>query len=87
MNRFVVVQPDDEWLATYRERQQIAQTCRELANHTPPGEPRDRLLEIAKIWEIVERSDLVRQHPELARGEHQDEDALRAGFLILSHPL
>ena len=55
--------------------------------HTPPGEPREQLLEIAKIWDIVERSDLVRQHPELARGEHQDEDALRAGFLILSHPL
>ena len=68
MNRLVVVQREDEWLASYRERQQIAQACRELANHTPPGEPREQLLEIAKMWEIVERSDLVRQHPELAQG-------------------
>jgi hypothetical protein len=86
MNRFVVSQ-EDEWLATYGDRQLIAQNCRDLAMHTPPGEPREQLLEIAKIWDIVERSDLVRQHPELARGEHQDEVALRAGFLVLSHPL
>jgi hypothetical protein len=87
MNRFVVVQREDEWLATYRERKQVAQNCRALAKYTPPGEPRDQLLEIAKIWDTVERSDLVQQHPELALGEHPDEDALRAGFLILSHPL
>ena len=56
---------------------QHAQNCRDLAKHTPPGEPRERLLEIAKTWETlaVERSDVV-QHPELARGEHRDEDAL-----------
>jgi hypothetical protein len=87
MKRFVGFQPEDEWLATYVDRQLVAQNCRDLAMHTPPAEPREQLLEIAKIWEIVERSDLVRQHPELARREYQDEDALRAGFLILSHPL
>jgi hypothetical protein len=87
MNRFVVSQPEDEWLATDRDRKLVAQNCRDLAKHTPPGEPREQLLEIARIWDIVERSDLVRQHPELARGEQQNEDALRAGFLILSHPL
>ena len=87
MNRFVVVQREDEWLATYGERKQVAQACRDLAKLTPPGEPREQLLEIAKIWEIVERSELVQQHSELARGEHPDEDALRAGFLVLSHPL
>jgi hypothetical protein len=87
MNRFVVFQTKDEWRATERERKQIARTCRDLAKHTPPGEPRERLLEIAETWEIVERSDLVQQHPELARREHPDEDALRAGFLLLSHPL
>jgi hypothetical protein len=87
MNRFVVSQLEDRWLATERERKQIAQTCRDLAKHTPPGEPREQLLEIAETWEIVEGSDLVQQHPELARREHPDEDALRTGFLILSHPL
>jgi hypothetical protein len=87
MNRFAEVQTDDEWLATERERQQIAQNCRDLAQHTSPGEPREQLREIAEIWEIGERVDVVQQHPELARGEHLDEDALRAGFLILSHPL
>ena len=87
MIRFVVSQLEDEWRATERERRQIAQNCRDLAKHTPPGEPREQLLETAEIWEIVERSDLVQQHPELAQREHQDEDALRAGFLILSHPL
>ena len=87
MIRFVVSQLEDEWPATERERKQIARNCRDLAMHTPPGEPREQLLETAKIWEIVERSDLVQQHPELARREHPDDDALRAGFLILSHPL
>ena len=87
MNRFVVSQSEDEWLATYGDRKLVAQNCRDLANAHPAGEPREQLLEIAQIWDIVERSDLVRQHPELARGEHQDEDALRAGFLVLSHPL
>ena len=87
MNRFFVSQLEDEWLATERERKQIARNCRDLAKHTPPGEPREQLLQIAKIWDIVERSDLVRQHPELAQREQQNEEALRAGVLILSHPL
>ena len=86
MTHFVDVQREDAWLATYGERKQIAQACRDLANHTPPGQPRDQLLEIAKMWEFVETSDLVRQHPELARGEHPDAD-LRAGLLALSRPL
>jgi hypothetical protein len=59
MKRFVVVQREDEWLATYRERKQVAQNCRDLAKHTLPGELRDQLLEIATMWEIIERSDLV----------------------------
>jgi hypothetical protein len=57
---------------------QHAQNCRDLAKHTPPGEPREQLLEIAATWDTlaVERFDPVQQHPELARSEHRDEDAL-----------
>ena len=61
---------------------QHAQYCRDLAKHTPPGEPREELLEIAKTWETLafEKPEWVQQHLELALGEQQDEDALR-GFL------
>jgi hypothetical protein len=61
---------------------QHAQYCRDLAKHTPPGEPREELLEIAETWETlaVERPEWVQQHLELAPGEHQNEDAL-GGFL------
>ena len=61
---------------------QHARYCRDLAKHTPPGEPRDQLLEIAKTWDTLalERPEWVQQHPELAQGEHQDEDALRGLF-------
>jgi hypothetical protein len=63
---------------------QHAQTCRDLAKHPPPGEPREQLLEIAQIWDrlALERSD--RSHPEPARGEHQDEDALAGRGLFSS---
>ena len=63
---------------------QHAQYCRDLARHTPPGEPREQLLEIAKTWDTlaVERPEWVQQHLELALGEHQNEDALTGrGFL------
>ena len=55
---------------------QHARYCRDLATHTPPGDPREELLEIAKTWETLalERSNW--SHPELARGEHQDVDGL-----------
>jgi hypothetical protein len=61
---------------------QHAQYCRDLARHTPPGEPREQLLEIAKTWDTlaVEGPELVQQGPELVPGEYQNEDALR-GFL------
>jgi hypothetical protein len=61
---------------------QHAQYCRDLAKHTPPGEPREQLLEIAKTWDTlaVERPEWIQQHPELAPGEHQEEDALRGLF-------
>jgi hypothetical protein len=57
---------------------QHAQYCRDLAKHTPPGEPREQLLEIAQTWDTLalERPEWVQQHLELALGEHQDEDAL-----------
>ena len=57
---------------------QHARYCRDLATHTPPGEPREQLLEIAKTWETlaVERPEWGQQYLELAPGEHQDEDAL-----------
>jgi hypothetical protein len=62
---------------------QHAQTCRNLAKHTPPGEPREQLLEIAQIWDTLalERSDWW--HPE-PRGEHPDEDALPGRGLFSS---
>ncbi len=47
-----------------------------MANQMKPGPQRDQLLEMARTWEklAVERSDLVRRHPELAiEGEHEEE--------------
>src|SRR5215210_2825039 len=46
---------------------QHAQYCRDLAKHTPPGEPREELLEIAKTWETLalEKPEWVQQHREL----------------------
>jgi hypothetical protein len=54
-----------------------AQYCRDLAKHTPPGEPREELLAIATTWDTlaVERPEWVQQHLELAPGQHQNEDA------------
>ena len=37
MNRFVVSQLEDEWLATDGDRKLIAQNCRDLANAHPAG--------------------------------------------------
>jgi len=58
---------------------QHTQNCRDLAKHTPPGEPREELLEIAKTWDTLagEWPELIQQHPELAPAEHQDKDAVR----------
>ena len=54
-----------------------AQECRVLAG-AMQSEQRDQLLEMAATWEklAVERSELVRRHPELAiAGESAEEDA------------
>jgi hypothetical protein len=65
---------------------QHAENCRDLAKHTPPGEAREQLLEIAKTWDTlaVEWSELVQQHPEPAQGERQHEDALAGRDLFSS---
>ena len=58
------------------EYRQHAEECRMLANRMEQGEHRDQLLEMAATWDrlAVERSDLVRRHPELALvGEHAEE--------------
>jgi hypothetical protein len=59
----------------YREH---AEQCRTLAKGMPLGAQRDQLLEMAATWDklAIERSDLIRRHPELAlRGEHDEEIA------------
>ena len=50
------------------EYRQHAEECRALAWTTPVGKQRDQRLEMAASWDIlaVERSELVRRHPELA---------------------
>ena len=58
------------------EYRRHADECRALAKGMAPGEHRDQLWEMAATWErlAVERSELVRRHPELAlRGEHEEE--------------
>ena len=60
------------------EYRKHAEECRVLANRMAHGEHRDQLLEMAATWDrlAVERSDLVRRHPELAlSGEHAEEAA------------
>ena len=59
------------------EYRQHAEECRMLAKGTQ-GEQRDQLLDMAATWErlAVERSELVRRHPELAlAGEYAEEVA------------
>ena len=50
------------------EYRQHAEECRALAWATPVGKQRDQRLEMAASWDMlaVERSELVRRHPELA---------------------
>jgi hypothetical protein len=50
------------------EYRQHAEECRALAWTTPVGKQRDQRLEMAASWDMlaVERSELVRRHPELA---------------------
>ena len=58
------------------EYRKHGEECRQLAHRMEHGEQRDQLLEMAGTWDrlAVERSDLVRRHPELALdGEHQEE--------------
>ena len=58
------------------EYRRHAEECRTLAKGMAAGEHRDQRLEMAATWErlAVERSELVRRHPELAlRGEHEEE--------------
>ena len=60
------------------EYRQHAEECRVLANRMEQGEHRDQLLEMAATWDrlAVERSELVRRHPELAlQGERAEEAA------------
>jgi hypothetical protein len=52
-----------------------AEECRQLAS-SMEGAQRNQLLEMAATWDklAIERSDLVRRHPELALdGEHREE--------------
>jgi len=63
------------------EYRRHAEECRALAKGMAAGEHRDQLLEMAATWErlAVERSELVRRHPELALGgEHEEEAAAHA---------
>ena len=58
------------------EYRQHAEQCRALARTMPAGKHRDQLLEMAATWDnlAIERSELVRRHPELAvQGEHEEE--------------
>lgn len=58
------------------EYRQHAQECRAMANQMKPGPQQDQLLEMARTWDKLadERSQLIRNHPELAiEGEHADE--------------
>ena len=58
------------------EYRQHAQECRALAKKMQQGEHHDQLLEMAATWErlAVERSELIRRHPELGvAGEYAEE--------------
>jgi hypothetical protein len=52
-----------------------ADECRALARGMAANEQRDRLLEMAAIWEklAAERSDLMRHSELTPEGEHQQE--------------
>jgi hypothetical protein len=58
------------------EYRQHAEECRVLARGMLEGPQRDQLLEMAATWEklAIDRSDLIRRHPELSIGdEHREE--------------
>ncbi len=58
------------------EYRKHAEECRAMANQMKPGLQRDQLLEMARTWDnlAIERSNLVRRHPELAiEDEHTEE--------------
>ena len=58
------------------EYRQHAEECRMLANQMEQGDHRDQLLEMAATWDrlALERSELVRRHPELAMEGEQAEE-------------
>jgi hypothetical protein len=55
-----------------------AEECRALASGMD-GAQRSQLLEMAATWDklAIERSDLVRRHPELALDDEHREEAVR----------
>ena len=57
------------------EYRQHAQDCRDLAAKMEFGDQREQLLRMAAHWEqlATDRLTLVRQHPEIARDEAEDE--------------
>ena len=58
------------------EYRKHAEECRLLAHRMEHGEHRDQLLEMAATWDklALERSDLVRRHPELALAGEEEEE-------------
>ena len=60
------------------EYRQHAEECRALAMTMDQGEHRSQLLEMAATWDklAIERSELVRRHPELAIAGEQAEEAV-----------
>ena len=61
------------------EYRRHAEECRSLAKGIQ-GPQRDQLLAMARTWDnlAIERSELVRRHPELALPEEEAEEAARA---------
>jgi hypothetical protein len=60
-----------------------AEECRQLAARMDVGAQRNQLLEMAATWDklAAERSELVRNHPELAiDGEREEEADEPGGF-------
>jgi hypothetical protein len=59
-----------------------AEECRELARREEADEHRDQLLEMAAMWDKLarERSELIRNHPELADREEEAEETRSAAL-------
>ena len=54
-----------------------AQECRALAAKMDLGDARNQLLTMARHWDqlAIERSELLKRHPELALDGEQDEES------------